>query len=68
MNSPTPIPAAKDSTLTATPHVVAVVVGVICGFLSTKIGIPAQYVAIASVGLTGLLTTGVHFVMAKLSE
>jgi hypothetical protein len=66
MNSPTPV-ASKDSTLTATPHVVAVVVGAIAGFLTTKVGLPAEYVSLASIGLTAAFTTGIHFVLAKLA-
>jgi hypothetical protein len=64
----TPIPVSKDPTLTATPHIVAVIVGGICGFLSTKVGLPADYVALISVGATTVLTSAVHFIMAKLAE
>lgn len=66
MNSPIPV-APKDSTLTPTPHIVAVVVGAVGGFLSTKVGLPAEYVSLISIGLTATLTTGIHFLLAKIA-
>ena len=67
MSTPTPI--QKDQTLTPVPHVVSVIVGTITGFLTAKLPwIPPQYIALVGIGMTGLMTTGVHFIMAKLEE
>jgi small basic protein len=69
MNTPiiASIPST-DGTLKPAPHIVAVLVGGILGFLTTKVGIPTEYVTYISVGVTTLLTTAVHFIQAKLAE
>jgi hypothetical protein len=61
-------PSNGDTTLTATPHIVAVVAGGLSGFLSTKIGLPADYVSLISVGVTTVMTSFVHWLLAKLSQ
>lgn len=72
MNTPqTQIPVGattKDGTLTPTPHIVAVLVGGVLGFLSTKLPFLGAYSVPISIGLTTVLTTAVHFVQAKLAE
>jgi hypothetical protein len=67
MNTPIPV-KATDGTLNATPHIVAVLVGGIVGFLSTKLPFLGEYSVPISIGLTTVLTTAVHFVQAKLAE
>jgi len=65
--STTPAPT-NDPTLNATPHIVAVVVGALAGFLSTKVGVPLEYVSIISIGVTTVATSFVHWVQAKLAQ
>jgi hypothetical protein len=65
MNSPSPVPT-NDPTLTATPHIVAVIIGVAAGWLTSK-GVPAEYVTWGAIGATTVGTSLVHWIMAKLS-
>lgn len=70
--APAPAPAAPppstDGTLTVTPHVVAVIAGAFVGWLSMQLHLPAAWAPYVTLGLTTLMTTGVHFVQAKIDE
>ena len=72
MNTPStqiPVnPTSTDTTLTPTPHIISVVVGGILGFLTTKVGVPAEVVPYVTVAVTSVVTTAVHFLLAKITE
>ncbi len=67
MSTPFPV-KPTDPTLSATPHVVAVVVGVITAFISGKLGLDSATTAWVAGGLGTVLTTLVHWLQAKLAE
>jgi hypothetical protein len=68
MSTQIPIPAPADGTLTATPHVVAVVVAAVTTFITTKLHLDTATTAWVAGGTATALTTLVHWLQAKLAE
>jgi hypothetical protein len=68
MSTQIPVTPPVDGTLTATPHVVAVVVTAITTFITTKLHLDAVTTAWVAGGASTLLTSAVHWIQAKLAE
>jgi len=68
VKQPPALPPSSDGTLNATPHIVAVLTGLVTGFLTLHVGLPADYAPYAAAAVASVLTSAVHWFQAKLAE